>query len=67
MWLGVDTVGDGDRLLITRLLVYSAVAVGREVAFRRGVVEDKAVSRGRDQCSSVMEWPGDQSKLIDLV
>ncbi|TDV54183.1 hypothetical protein [Actinophytocola oryzae] len=28
--------------------------------------EDKAVSRGRDQCSSVKQWPNDQTKLVDL-
>jgi hypothetical protein len=28
--------------------------------------EDQAVDRGRDQCSSVKEWPGDQTKLVDL-
>ncbi|MCT2584624.1 hypothetical protein [Actinophytocola gossypii] len=28
---------------------------------------DKAVSRGRDQCSSVAEWPDDQAKLVGLV
>lgn len=28
--------------------------------------EDKAVNRGRDQCSSVKEWPNDQAKLVDL-
>ncbi len=28
--------------------------------------EGKAVSRGRDQCSSVKEWPSDQAKLVDL-
>lgn len=28
--------------------------------------EDKAVNRGRGQCSSVKEWPSDQAKLVDL-
>jgi hypothetical protein len=28
--------------------------------------EDKAVNRGRDQCSSVKKWPNDQAKLVDL-
>jgi hypothetical protein len=28
---------------------------------------DKAVSRGRDQCTSVAQWPDDQTKLVDLV
>ncbi|MGQ0776311.1 MAG: hypothetical protein ACT4NY_18105 [Pseudonocardiales bacterium] len=28
---------------------------------------DKAVSRGRDQCTSVAEWPDDQAKLVGLV
>jgi hypothetical protein len=28
--------------------------------------EDTAVNRGRDQCSSVKEWPNDQTKLVDL-
>jgi hypothetical protein len=28
--------------------------------------EDTAVNRGRDQCSSVKEWPTDQPKLVDL-
>lgn len=27
---------------------------------------DKAVNRGRDQCSSVHESPGDQAKLVEL-
>ncbi|MFE6049364.1 hypothetical protein ACFQ6N_01245 [Kitasatospora sp. NPDC056446] len=27
---------------------------------------DRAVSRGRDQCTSVAEWPNDQAKLVDL-
>jgi len=27
---------------------------------------DRAISRGRDQCSSVKEWPDDQAKLVDL-
>ncbi|MFJ9443261.1 hypothetical protein ACIRRH_15525 [Kitasatospora sp. NPDC101235] len=27
---------------------------------------DRAVSRGRDQCTSVAEWPTDQAKLVDL-
>ena len=27
---------------------------------------DKAVSRGRDQCTSVAEWPDDQAKLVGL-
>jgi hypothetical protein len=28
--------------------------------------EDKAVSRGRDQCSGVKKWPSDQARLVDL-
>lgn len=28
--------------------------------------EEKAVDRGRNQCSSVKEWPNDQPKLVDL-
>lgn len=28
--------------------------------------EKTIVNRGRDQCSSVKEWPNDQAKLIDL-
>lgn len=28
--------------------------------------EDTAVSRGRDQCSSIKQWPNDQAKLVDL-
>ncbi|MEV0677251.1 hypothetical protein AB0I60_12105 [Actinosynnema sp. NPDC050436] len=27
---------------------------------------DKAVNRGRNQCSSVREHPGDQARLVDL-
>ncbi|MGW9210963.1 hypothetical protein ACWGR4_28740 [Embleya sp. NPDC055664] len=27
---------------------------------------DRAVSRGRDQCTSIKQWPGDQTKLIGL-
>ncbi|MFF2122653.1 hypothetical protein ACFVXH_35575 [Kitasatospora sp. NPDC058184] len=27
---------------------------------------DRVVSRGRDQCTSVAEWPNDQPKLVDL-
>ncbi|MET8853489.1 hypothetical protein [Amycolatopsis sp. NPDC004625] len=27
---------------------------------------DKAVSRGRDQCTSVAQWPDDQAKLVGL-
>ncbi|WP_143091816.1 hypothetical protein [Lentzea albida] len=27
---------------------------------------DKAINRGRDQCSSVQSFPADQAKLIDL-
>ncbi|MEU3574122.1 hypothetical protein AB0E96_37810 [Kitasatospora sp. NPDC036755] len=27
---------------------------------------DRVVSRGRDQCTSVSEWPKDQPKLVDL-
>lgn len=33
------------------------------------IVSDKperAVPRGRDQCTSVAEWPKDQAKLVDL-
>jgi hypothetical protein len=29
--------------------------------------EEQAVDRGRDQCSSVKEWPNDEAKLISLV
>ena len=29
--------------------------------------EEKAVDRGRNQCSSVKAWPNDQAKLIDLI
>ncbi|MFI1380641.1 hypothetical protein [Embleya sp. NPDC020886] len=28
---------------------------------------DRAVSRGRDQCTSIKQWPGDDPKLIALV
>lgn len=28
--------------------------------------QDKAVDRGRNQCSSVSNWPNDQAKLLDL-
>ncbi|MFE4515439.1 hypothetical protein ACFRMQ_14750 [Kitasatospora sp. NPDC056783] len=27
---------------------------------------DRAVSRGRDQCTSVSEWPTDQAKLVNV-
>jgi len=28
---------------------------------------DRVVSRGRDQCTSVVQWPNDQDKLVGLV
>ena len=28
--------------------------------------EDKAVNRGRDECSSIAQWPKDREKLVDL-
>jgi hypothetical protein len=28
---------------------------------------DKAIDRGRDQCTNVAEWPNDRDKLVGLV
>jgi hypothetical protein len=43
--------------------IAALTAIDRDIVHGK---EDKAVDRGRNQCSSVKEWPTDQAKLVDL-
>jgi hypothetical protein len=43
--------------------IAALTAIDRDIVHGK---ENTAVDRGRNQCSSVKEWPTDQAKLVDL-